>query len=87
VPDRLEVWDRPESVTFLLKRTGKEAEPTPAAAAVNNLGSVLQDLGDLAGATAHYERALAIFRQFLEEDHPNTKLVRNNLAALGLPID
>jgi Tfp pilus assembly protein PilF len=27
---------------------------------VNNLGSVLQDLGDLAGARAHFERALGI---------------------------
>jgi tetratricopeptide (TPR) repeat protein len=57
------------------------------ARAANNLGTVLKDLGDLAGARAHYERALAIFRQFLGEDHPKTKLVKRNLAALGLPVD
>ena len=54
---------------------------------VNNLGGVLRDLGDLAGARACLERALAIYRQFLGEDHPKTKLVRDNLAALGLSID
>ncbi|MDO9533495.1 MAG: FxSxx-COOH system tetratricopeptide repeat protein, partial [Deltaproteobacteria bacterium] len=54
---------------------------------VSNLGSVLRALGDLAGARAHLERALAIRRQFLGEDHPKTKLVKRNLAALGLPVD
>jgi tetratricopeptide (TPR) repeat protein len=54
---------------------------------VSNLGGVLLDLGDLAEARAHYERALAILRQFLGEDHPRTKSVRDNMAALGLPLD
>ena len=54
---------------------------------VNNLGGVLRALGDLTGARACAERAMAICRQFLGEDHPNTKIVRDNLAALGLPID
>jgi nucleoside phosphorylase/tetratricopeptide (TPR) repeat protein len=54
---------------------------------LNNLGGVLRDLGDLAGARAHCERALAICRQFLREDHPDTILVRMNLATLGLPMD
>ena len=38
---------------------------------------------DLEGARGHYERALAIFRQFLGEDHPKTRLVRKNLESLG----
>jgi hypothetical protein len=49
---------------------------------VNNLGSVLQDVGDLEGARAHIERALGIFRKFLGEDHPTTVLVRQNLQKL-----
>jgi len=49
---------------------------------VNNLGSVLQDMGDLAGARAAYERALAIFRRFYGEDHPHTQIVLGNLRAL-----
>jgi hypothetical protein len=50
---------------------------------MNNLGSVLQDQGDLAGARAHYERALAISRQFLGKEHPTTRLVRKNLERLA----
>jgi len=49
---------------------------------VNNLGGVLEDLGDLAGARKSYERALKIFQHFLGEDHPKTKLVRKNLESL-----
>ena len=32
---------------------------------VNNLGGVMQDLGDLAGARVMYERALEIKRKFI----------------------
>jgi len=49
---------------------------------VNNLGSVLQDLGDLQEARKCYERALKIFRENLGEDHPNTKVVANNLNSI-----
>ncbi len=49
---------------------------------VNNLGTVLKVLGDLAGARACYERALAIHRAFLGEFHPKTVLVAENLATL-----
>jgi hypothetical protein len=34
------------------------------------------------GARAHLERALAIFRKFLGEEHPHTKMVRGKLEAL-----
>jgi len=50
---------------------------------VNNLGLVLQNLGDLEAAKEHYERAVEIFRKFLGEDHPFTVTVRNNLKVLA----
>jgi tetratricopeptide (TPR) repeat protein len=46
---------------------------------VNNLGDVLQNLGDLAGAKAAYERALRIFEKFLPAEPPNIATVRENL--------
>lgn len=49
---------------------------------VNNLGSVLQDLGDLPGARSAYVRALSIFTRVLGPDHLNTRTVAANLAAL-----
>lgn len=57
---------------------------TNVATLVNNLGRVLQALGDLAGARAAFERALTIFQEILGEDHPNTMLVRNPLDLLTL---
>ncbi len=49
---------------------------------VHILGLVLENMGDLDGAKKNYERALGIFRQFLGEEHPNTKVVKENLEAL-----
>ncbi len=46
---------------------------------VNNLGSVLRDLGELTDARAAFERALKILQHFLGDDHPNTKTVQSNL--------
>jgi hypothetical protein len=43
---------------------------------------VLRELGDLAGAKALFERALQIFREFLGDDHPNTRTVEENLRLL-----
>lgn len=61
--------------------------PTPDARAnvairVNNLGSVLEGLGDLDGARTAYERALAILEQFFAPEHPNIRVVTRNLEAL-----
>ena len=53
------------------------------ATAVNNLGSVLKAEGDLAGARAAYERALAIAEKALGPDHPNTVIFRRNLDILN----
>jgi hypothetical protein len=46
------------------------------------LGWVLKDLGDLPGAKAAFERALQIFGKFLPADHPNIKMIRDNLENL-----
>ena len=56
--------------------------PTMAIRA-NNIGMVLKDLGDLEGAKAHLERALAIFTRSLGPDHPSTQTCRRNLDSLG----
>lgn len=46
---------------------------------VNNLGSVLQDLGDYDGAKAAYERALKIWEQVYGSEHPQVAKGVNNL--------
>ncbi len=50
---------------------------------INNLGMVLQDLGELAEARKCFERALKIFREKLGDDHPNTRIVANNLNSVS----
>jgi len=50
---------------------------------VNNLGNVLQDLGDMEGAKKMYGRALSILTKYLDEDHPDTVTVQNNLDLLS----
>ena len=49
---------------------------------MNNLGGVLQDLGDHAGARAAFERALSTFETLLGESHPSAATVRKNLVSL-----
>jgi len=49
------------------------------AAIVNNLGNVLHDLGDLAGARQCLERALAIDEATYGKDHPGVATDVNNL--------
>jgi Tfp pilus assembly protein PilF len=53
------------------------------ATSLNNLGYLLQAMGDLAAARPYYERALAITEQVLGPDHPHTHIVRDNLATLA----
>lgn len=50
---------------------------------VNNLGLVLKELGDLPGAKAALERALQILQKSLGDDHPNIRLVRENIDSLS----
>jgi hypothetical protein len=54
----------------------------PKARAQKGVLLLIQDLGDFAGARTNYERALKIFKKFLGDDHPNTRLVQGNLDAL-----
>jgi tetratricopeptide (TPR) repeat protein len=49
---------------------------------VNNLGTVLQNLGDLAGAKAAYERALRIDEAAYGPDHPAVAADTNNLGGV-----
>jgi tetratricopeptide (TPR) repeat protein len=46
---------------------------------LNNLGLVLRALGDLAGAKAHFERALAIDEAAYGPNHPQVAIWLNNL--------
>ena len=47
-----------------------------------SLGGALQDLGDLQGARAELERALAIGEVTLGPDHPHVATYRGNLAGV-----
>jgi tetratricopeptide repeat protein len=44
-----------------------------------NLGTVLRQLGDLAAARTHHERALEIGQATLGPDHPDMATFRDNL--------
>jgi tetratricopeptide (TPR) repeat protein len=51
------------------------------AAVLNNLGGLLKEMGDLAGARPYLEQALAVTRRALGEDHPRTG---SSLSSLGV---
>jgi tetratricopeptide (TPR) repeat protein len=61
--------------------SGKSARPRPPeyGPSLNNLGDLLQAMGDLAGARPYYERALAIHEKALGPDHPIRPQSLNNL--------
>jgi tetratricopeptide (TPR) repeat protein len=54
---------------------------------VNNLGGVLQDLGDLQGAKERYERALKIDEKAYGPDHPTVATDVNNLGGVLQDLD
>ena len=62
--------------------TSRNSDAPDTARSLNNLGGLLQDLGDLAGARPCYERALAIREKVLGPEHPHTATSLNNLAVL-----
>ncbi len=64
----------------LLATLVAEAPPPWLAVLLNNFGSHENMRGDLAGAKARYERALAISTVAFGEDHPNVATGLNNLA-------
>ena len=49
------------------------------ASCVNNMGLVLQDMGDLQGAKEFYEQALRIDKKEYGPNHPNMATLLNNL--------
>ncbi len=53
---------------------------------VNNLGGVLQDMGDLEGARARYERALGIDEGAYGPDHPQVAVSLNNLGGVLVEV-
>ena len=57
-------------------------EHPDTAISLNNLATLLQDQGDLAGARPLFERALAIREKQLGPDHPDTATSLAMLAAL-----
>ena len=50
---------------------------------LNNMGYLLQAMGDLAGTRPYYERALAIWEEVLGPDHLDTRIAQGNLKSLG----
>ncbi len=52
------------------------------AISLNNLGSLLQDQGDLAAGRSMYDRALSISEKVLGPNHTTTTKIRNNLKHL-----
>jgi CHAT domain-containing protein/tetratricopeptide (TPR) repeat protein len=57
-------------------------EHLETARTLNNLGSVLESMGELARARSCHEQALAIRRKGLGEEHPDTATSLNNLRAV-----
>jgi CHAT domain-containing protein/tetratricopeptide (TPR) repeat protein len=52
------------------------------ATSLSNLGTLLKDTGDLEGARAYREQALAIRRRVLGEEHPDTARSLNDLGSV-----
>jgi tetratricopeptide (TPR) repeat protein len=57
----------------------KGPEHSDVATCANNLGGVLDDMGDLKGAKELFERALAIGEKAYGPDHPQVAIYTNNL--------
>ncbi|MFN7929790.1 MAG: tetratricopeptide repeat protein [Blastocatellia bacterium] len=49
---------------------------------MNNLASVLKNLGQLAEARSHFEQAIRIFTNSLGAAHPYTQAAQSNLMSL-----
>ena len=50
----------------------------------NNIGSVYDNIGDYNKALEYYYKALKICEKILGKDHPNTKVVSENIEMLTL---
>lgn len=60
-----------------------EREDEMAGLLLNELGSHLHMIAEYEAARPYLEQALAIFGKALGPEHPNTKIVRENLESLG----
>ena len=50
-----------------------------ATASYNNIGLVYDNMGDYSKALEYYEKSLRISLTVFDEDHPNTKVVQENI--------
>ena len=57
-------------------------EHPDTARSLNNMGFLLQAMGDYAAARPYYEHALDIRRKVLGEEHPDTAHSLNNMGSL-----
>ena len=51
---------------------------------LNNLGGLMQAMGDYATTRIYYEQAVSIAEEKVGKDHPTTKIFRDNLASLPI---
>lgn len=79
-PAALQAWD---AHLHVVTNNALQREDKQASTLALNLGYYLDMNGDYAAAHPLYERALAIYEQTLGSEHPNTKIVRDNLASLN----
>jgi tetratricopeptide (TPR) repeat protein len=73
-----------DAIAELTERLGSDHPSTLSA--LNNLATVRQRKGDLAGAQTDYEKALAGRIKVLGPDHPETLTVKQNLANLMILV-
>ncbi len=64
------------------QRKGAGEEHPDTATSLNNMGGLLQAMGELAEARPYYARALAIREKVLGAEHPHTATSLNNMGAL-----
>jgi Tfp pilus assembly protein PilF len=62
--------------------TRAELDGRQHVALLNNLGMLLQDLGDMSGARPHLEQSLAIVERMFGQSHPDTATALNNVGLL-----
>lgn len=53
---------------------------------LNTPGALLDSQGDSGAARPYYERALAMFEEFLGPDYPSTRTVRKNVPSFSSPF-
>ncbi len=69
---------------FEIARTNPATPPIDLAMALNNLGSIEVEIGELASAKARFKEALALLESTFGKDHLNVAMVRLSLAGAEL---